>query len=400
MIIKSLHLKNFRCFDDFGIEFNTGDGNHGGLTVLVARNGEGKTAILDAINIAWGLYFRKMPKTKGAFFHKEDRKNCDDAMAMASYGYTSLASSFITEHGDKSSIGIVRDCYLDKNGNARTSVKGGMGLDDYARTCLEKRFDNAFLLPLLAYYGEDRLWSEQLKEEESKAVLYQDRALGYSGANNRKSGFKTFYKWYVDLWKSLFDQKIKQMDDRVSFNIDAFRYYQTLNELLSNAVSDALNVTGWNQLDYDNGEKVLYVLNSITREKADIRSLSAGNRIVLGVVGDLVHRCSVLNPHAGMETLPRLLALCLSMKLNFTCILRGNNRFCLRFRESSRKSSSSSPHIVRRSSHLSPGNVSELSAMDRPCPPTPRLKEWKARIFWQESLGQIQRPRKTSMSRS
>lgn len=305
MIIKSLHLKNFRCFDDFGIEFNTGDGNHGGLTVLVARNGEGKTAILDAINIAWGLYFRKMPKTKGAFFHKEDRKNCDDAMAMASYGYTSLASSFITEHGDKSSIGIVRDCYLDKNGNARTSVKGGMGLDDYARTCLEKRFDNAFLLPLLAYYGEDRLWSEQLKEEESKAVLYQDRALGYSGANNRKSGFKTFYKWYVDLWKSLFDQKIKQMDDRVSFNIDAFRYYQTLNELLSNAVSDALNVTGWNQLDYDNGEKVLYVLNSITREKADIRSLSAGNRIVLGVVGDLVHRCSVLNPHAGKETLAK-----------------------------------------------------------------------------------------------
>ena len=82
MIIKSLHLKNFRCFDDFGIEFNTGDGNHGGLTVLVARNGEGKTAILDAINIAWGLYFRKMPKTKGAFFHKEDRKNCDDAMAI------------------------------------------------------------------------------------------------------------------------------------------------------------------------------------------------------------------------------------------------------------------------------------------------------------------------------
>ena len=95
------------------------------------------------------------------------------------------------------------------------------------------------------------------------------------------------------------------MDDRVSFNIDAFRYYQTLNELLSNAVSDALNVTGWNQLDYDNGEKVLYVLNSITREKADIRSLSAGNRIVLGVVGDLVHRCSVLNPHAGMETLAK-----------------------------------------------------------------------------------------------
>ena len=61
MKIQTLHLKNFRCFEDFTIEFNTGDDNHGGLTVLVAKNGEGKTAILDAVNIAFGIFFRKMP---------------------------------------------------------------------------------------------------------------------------------------------------------------------------------------------------------------------------------------------------------------------------------------------------------------------------------------------------
>ena len=302
MKIKKLHLKNFRCFEDFEIEFNTGDEEHGGLTVLVAKNGEGKTAILDAINIAWGLFFRKMPQTKGAIFNKEDCKNSNDAKAMMSYGYTSLSSSFISPYENKS-INIARECYWDKNGKARTSVKDGKELEDFARTCLDLRFNNDFLMPLLAYYGDDRLWSEQLKEEESKAVLYQDRAMGYVGANNRKSGFKTFYKWYIDLWKSLIDQQIKQMGGKVSFNAEALRYYQVLNELLSHAISTALNVTGWNQLDYDNGEKVLYVLNTVTKGKADIHSLSAGNRIVLGVVGDLVHRCSVLNPHAGLETL-------------------------------------------------------------------------------------------------
>ena len=72
MKIKNLHLKNFRCFEDFDIEFNTGDENHGGLTVLVAKNGEGKTAILDAINIAWGPFIGKMPNSTGAGFGKND----------------------------------------------------------------------------------------------------------------------------------------------------------------------------------------------------------------------------------------------------------------------------------------------------------------------------------------
>src|SRR5437879_801624 len=41
-----LHLHNFRCFIDCTIEL------HPNLTVLVAENGQGKTAILDAIGIS------------------------------------------------------------------------------------------------------------------------------------------------------------------------------------------------------------------------------------------------------------------------------------------------------------------------------------------------------------
>ena len=72
MKIKQLHLKNFRCFEDFDIDFITGDDNHGGMTVLVAKNGEGKTAILEAINIAWGPFIGKMPSSTGAVFDPND----------------------------------------------------------------------------------------------------------------------------------------------------------------------------------------------------------------------------------------------------------------------------------------------------------------------------------------
>src|SRR5271155_5226567 len=43
-------LSNFRCFTDCTIEL------HPELVVLVAENGRGKTAILDAVSIALGLF--------------------------------------------------------------------------------------------------------------------------------------------------------------------------------------------------------------------------------------------------------------------------------------------------------------------------------------------------------
>ena len=75
------------------------------------------------------------------------------------------------------------------------------------------------------------------------------------------------------------------------------------NQMISNALADALEMTGWYLLDCDFSEKTIWVMNPQTKEKVDIHSLSAGNRIVIGVVGDIVHRCCVLNPHLGLDVL-------------------------------------------------------------------------------------------------
>ena len=49
MYISRLCLQNYRCYDNFEIDFNKE------LTVIVAENGKGKTAILDAVAVALGL---------------------------------------------------------------------------------------------------------------------------------------------------------------------------------------------------------------------------------------------------------------------------------------------------------------------------------------------------------
>lgn len=50
MYVEQLHLQNFRCYEDFTIGFSPR------LTVIVAENGKGKTAILDALAIAMTPY--------------------------------------------------------------------------------------------------------------------------------------------------------------------------------------------------------------------------------------------------------------------------------------------------------------------------------------------------------
>ena len=307
MKIQTLHLKNFRCFEDFTIEFNAGDSEHGGLTVLVAKNGEGKTAILDAVNIALGMFFRKMPNSKGNIFIKRDLRYIDDLNAMHKKGYTSLEANFLDTASlldDKKSLIVRRESFFDKSKKLTTTLKDGKDLENFAQFCLSLRFENHTTLPLFAYYGDSRLWfdNEKVKDDAFEKQT-QDRALGYTGANSSGGGFRQFFEWFVDLYRSWYDQQRKKEKNLPSFNKEAFEKYDMFNQSISNALADALEMTGWYQLDCDFSEKTIWVMNSQTKEKVDILSLSAGNRIVLGVIGDIVHRCCVLNSHLGLEVL-------------------------------------------------------------------------------------------------
>lgn len=59
MKIESLHLQHFRRFSDFKMDF------HPQLTVLVARNGAGKTSVLDGVSICFGAFLTRLPKVSG-----------------------------------------------------------------------------------------------------------------------------------------------------------------------------------------------------------------------------------------------------------------------------------------------------------------------------------------------
>ena len=64
--LDSLRLSNYRCFASLDISFEHD------LTVLVANNGQGKTAVLDAAATALGAFVGAFDEGKDRSFSKDD----------------------------------------------------------------------------------------------------------------------------------------------------------------------------------------------------------------------------------------------------------------------------------------------------------------------------------------
>ena len=66
MYINKIRLRNFRCYKDFTIRFEPR------LTVIVAENGKGKTAILDGLVVAMAPFLSAFPGSKVRNFQFHD----------------------------------------------------------------------------------------------------------------------------------------------------------------------------------------------------------------------------------------------------------------------------------------------------------------------------------------
>jgi len=64
--LKSVEIKNYRCFRDIVIDLDEN------MTVLIARNGAGKTAVLDAIATSLGTFVGSFHTGKGAGIDNSD----------------------------------------------------------------------------------------------------------------------------------------------------------------------------------------------------------------------------------------------------------------------------------------------------------------------------------------
>ncbi|ACS54512.1 conserved hypothetical protein [Rhizobium leguminosarum bv. trifolii WSM1325] len=273
--LDKLSLTNFRCFANCEIEF------HSGLTVLVAQNGSGKTAVLDAAGAALSVFVNTLyPLEKIWRIERSDVRLIPgqehkmspclpvEYEAQATVQATSVTwRSAVRTYGDK----------------VRPSTRNLGPISMAAQPFLS---DTA-VLPLIAYYGTGRLWNEQRQTEyrRSSVTNVDERVAGYADCLTSSSSFKGISAWFEHRFRQTASPLYRE----------SLQTNLAMIEGVKTATDTVLQPTGWSNLRWDDELHTLTAKHD-GRGELPLSMLSDGVRTMLALVADVARRCASLNP--------------------------------------------------------------------------------------------------------
>lgn len=293
--LDELKLHNFRCFEDCALKL------HQKLTVLVAENGQGKTALLDGIGIAFGLFIDTIAGTRQLRgFDRTDVRlvRRDDSGQMEPILPTSFSASAVFD-GRQVQWSRALTGYGSR---ARTTTRNAEELVLVAQQVRDTvdvapTGEQVFsTLPLVAFYGTGRLWSEH-RLTEAKKAMSEDRSgrlSGYTDCLSSSSSFKGAVAWYEN---KMLETKDARFSSQLKKNLALLSCVQQATRLV-------LEPTGWHELDWDFDRRSLVVSHPI-HGQLPLSALSDGVRNMIAIIADIARRCASLNPHLG-ESAARL----------------------------------------------------------------------------------------------
>ena len=291
--INKLYLNNYRCFKDFTIDF------HDQLTVLVATNGKGKTAILDAIAVAFGTFVNSTGLARGSVFNRSDvqkikaRETKTNEMEEV-YPLVLEANGVINNEVTHWS----RELHKPKGATTTKDTKPLIQYGQDIRNKVVHKVDE--IIPLISYYGTGRLWGLK-KITLNKKQHETSRLSGYIDCLDPLSSYKSFESWYVDICLAELELKIEEIEKN---NLDiSNNEFTSIRKSIQQAVNHIVEKnTGWKDIVYKKRAETIVAQNE-TFGELSLMQLSDGIRNMIGLVADIAYRAVKLNPH--LENAPK-----------------------------------------------------------------------------------------------
>jgi predicted ATP-binding protein involved in virulence len=295
MRLKKLYLQNYRCYERCELTL------HDDLTVLIAPNGMGKTAILDAIALGFGLLYRGFPSVKSNSITQSDIRIVEqEKLARAT------AISFFAEHQGRPMFwGRTRksNAAVDNNTLQKLKIEGrSIVSEEYLATEPTERLnalilnreiltafnqEAAFEIPLVVYYGTDRAVRTDVKRRRGFKKSFS-RFDALTGALDASAGFRGALEWFNAMEEQERREKIARKD---------YSYKRPDLEAVRSAICQLLPGQHKNPriemrplrfvIDHKDGRNV---------KTLKLTQLSDGYRIVLAMVMDLARRMVEANP--------------------------------------------------------------------------------------------------------
>ena len=287
MRLKSLHLKNFRCFSDLTVNFDPK------MTVIIAENGKGKTAVLDAIATGFGRYLTKLGK-KGQTLKQFDIQVLSQER-LAPYAVLTIEIEKTSAHEPDALVWS-----LSRKHNPASSIDtplaGTKSIDAFATQLLQKQESGLTPpFPLVVYYGTNRgILGEVQRRRNFKKKFTPLDAL--DGALEPTARFKAAFEWFNAMEDEERREKEKRKD--FSYRLPQLEYVRSaIERALTHLPAEGVFGAGASPVLFSNPRTetrpLRFVIDQHTSEgqrTLRINQLSDGYRIVLGLVMDLARR--------------------------------------------------------------------------------------------------------------
>lgn len=288
MRIHEIRLQNFRAFEELELHLEPQ------LTVLIGRNGAGKTTVLEGLAVALGAWL------SGFRGIHEDYAIPSSAAHLRSTehgGIPSVEASFPVRVEAKGKVLTVETSWERelRSADGRTTTAGASKVRTLAGYVENEGLSgpDPSALPILAYYGTGRLWLHKRDRKGEKSNL-KSRLQGYRAALEAASDQKGLEAWMA--WRE---------EDRLQRLARADEEGRSVAEVRSpelEAVSAAACgcLEGARRIYYSANHQELRV-DFEEGPSIPFHDLSDGQRNLIAVAADIAWRATQLNPHLGAE---------------------------------------------------------------------------------------------------
>ncbi|MCC8045899.1 MAG: AAA family ATPase [Clostridiales bacterium] len=294
MKLKNVNITNYRCFKETEIDFD----DH--ITLIVGKNGAGKTAILDAVAVSISTFLLGIDGGVSRSILKED----------ARYEFYDLNGTVDPQHQFPVSIESMGDCCGKRDikwlrslnsANSKTTIKDAGELTGIAR-CVQNQImtgDKTLVLPLLSYYGTGRLYAQKKEKRNMKSLTEFKRQVGYVDCMAAESNEKLMLNWFQK-------QTMKSLQNQQKTGaLETPLLLKTVEKAICKSYEKISGASNTSIIfDLDTHRLVLEFQSSNgSGQKFSMDEMSDGYKNTLSMIGDIAYRMAVLNPTLGERVL-------------------------------------------------------------------------------------------------
>ena len=310
MYLKKLHIKNFRCFSDYQIEFAPR------VTVLFGKNGSGKSTLIHAMHKAMSMFMYSDVKTKDVVVDGKKKKKPIESWNVTSPIKELHPQGFSAEDCNDISKPLIEiEAWADIEEQCK-DMHWNMSVYTNKYRLRTTEFVDAFRtfyqwhketdkLPLLNYISDSFPHKEKIKKGEKMSRIERERSFGYNDWDDEEVCMKA---WIMRLERTMLekyniDNLLPKLGDADTIAQKTLRLKEIEDEL--NAIETCMKLFCQNISEHN--ENIYRIVSIVRDSNGDVAfltdkgkektfaNLPAGYKRLFSIVLDIAYRSFILS---------------------------------------------------------------------------------------------------------